>query len=121
VRERLEQLTQAAEILCVNWFRKARTAVVWPGFATTCACLSWMIGRIEGTAHGEEHASARRALRTSTGVRSISPASSSNASFPCRLAWREELNYTMIVQPNSRKDAHGAAETKAEIEKRLAA
>jgi phosphoenolpyruvate carboxykinase (GTP) len=56
--ERLEQLdAKLPKFFCVNWFRKdADGKFVWPGFGDNMRVLSWMIGRIEGTAHGDEHA-----------------------------------------------------------------
>ncbi|CAN7146453.1 phosphoenolpyruvate carboxykinase (GTP) [Caballeronia sp. LjRoot31] len=58
VGERLEQLdAKLPKFFCVNWFRKdADGKFVWPGFGDNMRVLSWMIGRIEGTAHGDEHA-----------------------------------------------------------------
>jgi phosphoenolpyruvate carboxykinase (GTP) len=58
VGERLEQLdAKLPKFFCVNWFRKdADGKFVWPGFGDNMRVLSWMIGRIEGTAQGVEHA-----------------------------------------------------------------
>jgi phosphoenolpyruvate carboxykinase (GTP) len=58
VGERLEQLdAKLPKFFCVNWFRKdADGKFVWPGFGDNMRVLSWMIGRIEGTTQGEEHA-----------------------------------------------------------------
>jgi phosphoenolpyruvate carboxykinase (GTP) len=56
--KRLAQLDATLpKIFCVNWFRKgADGKFVWPGFGDNMRVLSWMIGRIEGTAKGGEHA-----------------------------------------------------------------
>ena len=58
VGERLEQLdAKLPKFFCVNWFRKgADGKFVWPGFGDNMRVLSWMIGRIEGAAQGDEHA-----------------------------------------------------------------
>jgi phosphoenolpyruvate carboxykinase (GTP) len=56
--ERLAQLNaKLPKFFCVNWFRKGSDGkFVWPGFGDNMRVLTWMIGRIEGTAKGEEHA-----------------------------------------------------------------
>lgn len=43
-------------IYCVNWFRKgADGKFVWPGYGENMRVLEWMLGRIEGTAGGEDN------------------------------------------------------------------
>jgi phosphoenolpyruvate carboxykinase (GTP) len=43
-------------IYCVNWFRKgADGKFVWPGYGENMRVLEWMLGRIEGTAHGVDN------------------------------------------------------------------
>ena len=56
--ERLVQLdAKLPKFFCVNWFRKgADGKFVWPGFGDNMRVLTWIIGRIECTAKGEEHA-----------------------------------------------------------------
>ena len=44
-------------IFCVNWFRKgADGKFVWPGYGENMRVLAWMLGRIDSTAGGVEHA-----------------------------------------------------------------
>ena len=43
-------------IYCVNWFRKDENGkFVWPGYGENMRVLAWMLGRIEGTASGQEN------------------------------------------------------------------
>ncbi|MFW7342521.1 phosphoenolpyruvate carboxykinase (GTP) [Pollutimonas sp. H1-120] len=52
----LERLGAALpRIYCVNWFRKgADGKFIWPGFADNVRVLKWIIGRLEGSAQGED-------------------------------------------------------------------
>jgi phosphoenolpyruvate carboxykinase (GTP) len=56
--ERLEALdAKLPRFFCVNWFRKdAAGKFVWPGFGDNMRVLAWMIGRIEGSANGDDRA-----------------------------------------------------------------
>jgi phosphoenolpyruvate carboxykinase (GTP) len=42
-------------IYCVNWFRKGDDGkFIWPGFADNVRVLKWIIGRLEGSAQGQD-------------------------------------------------------------------
>ena len=44
------------QIFCVNWFRKgADGKFVWPGYGENMRALEWMLGRVDGTAGGEDN------------------------------------------------------------------
>ena len=50
------QGAKVPRIYCVNWFRKgADGKFIWPGYGDNMRVLEWMLGRIEGTAGGEEN------------------------------------------------------------------
>jgi phosphoenolpyruvate carboxykinase (GTP) len=43
-------------IYCVNWFRKgADGKFIWPGYGDNMRVLAWILGRIDGTAGGQEN------------------------------------------------------------------
>jgi phosphoenolpyruvate carboxykinase (GTP) len=43
-------------IYCVNWFRKgADGKFVWPGYGENMRVLEWMLGRLEGSAGGDDN------------------------------------------------------------------
>jgi phosphoenolpyruvate carboxykinase (GTP) len=126
VGERLEQPdAKLPKFFCVNWFRKgADGKFVWPGFGDNMRVLRWMIGRIEGTAHGEEHAFglSPRFEDIDWGALDFTREQFERVISVQDSAWREELElhdelFTKLAQGLPTE----LAETKAEIEKRLAA
>jgi phosphoenolpyruvate carboxykinase (GTP) len=113
------------KIYTTNWFRKGEDGkFVWPGFGENMRVLKWMIERIEGTAKGQDHAtgvSPSYADLTWDGLdfsaeQFHSVISTDQATLRKELALHAEL-FTQL--------AHhlppALIETKATIEKRLAA
>jgi phosphoenolpyruvate carboxykinase (GTP) len=124
VGERLEQLdAKLPKFFCVNWFRKdADGKFVWPGFGDNMRVLSWMIGRIEGTAHGDEHAFglSPRFEDIDWGALDFTREQFERVVSVQDSAWRAELElhdelFTKLAQGLPAE----LAETKAGIEKRL--
>jgi phosphoenolpyruvate carboxykinase (GTP) len=49
--------SQAPKLYCTNWFRKNDEGkFIWPGFGENMRVLSWIIGRVEGTAEASQTA-----------------------------------------------------------------
>jgi phosphoenolpyruvate carboxykinase (GTP) len=112
-------------IFCVNWFRKgADGKFVWPGYGENMRVLAWMLGRIDGTAGGVEHA-----IGTSPRYEDLhwDGLAFTRAQFDSVIgiepaAWQQEL---VLHQELFTQLAHGLPPelpaTKARIEQRLAA
>jgi phosphoenolpyruvate carboxykinase (GTP) len=124
--ERLEQLdAKLPKFFCVNWFRKdADGKFVWPGFGDNMRVLSWMIGRIEGTTHGDEHAFglSPRFEDIDWGALDFTREQFERVISVQDSAWRTELElhdelFTKLAQGLPAE----LAETKAAIEKRVSA
>jgi phosphoenolpyruvate carboxykinase (GTP) len=124
--ERLEKLdAKMPKFFCVNWFRKdAGGKFVWPGFGDNMRVLSWMIGRIEGTAHGDEHAFglSPRFEDIDWGALDFTREQFERVISVQESAWRAELElhdelFTKLAQGLPSE----LAETKAAIEKRVSA
>jgi phosphoenolpyruvate carboxykinase (GTP) len=126
VGERLEQLdAKLPKFFCVNWFRKgADGKFVWPGFGDNMRVLSWMIGRVEGTAQGEEHAFglSPRYEDIAWGKLDFTREQFERVISVKDSAWREELQlHGELFAKLAQGLPAELAETKNGIEKRLAA
>ena len=112
-------------IFCVNWFRKDETGkFVWPGFGENMRVLKWMIDRLEGHGQGTEHAfgvSPRFEDIHWDGL-NFSTEQYKTVTHIDNAAWTKELElhselFTQLAHHLPRE----LEETKANIEKRLAA
>ncbi|MDR7096847.1 phosphoenolpyruvate carboxykinase (GTP) [Hydrogenophaga laconesensis] len=120
------QGAQLPAIYCVNWFRKDEAGkFVWPGFGENMRVLKWMIDRLEGQAgEGTEHAfgvSPRFEDLRWDGL-DFSADQYRTVTHIDRDAWVKELDlhaelFTQLAYHLPRE----LEETKAQIEKRLAA
>jgi len=112
-------------IYTTNWFRKGEDGkFVWPGYGENMRVLKWMIDRIEGKAQGKEHvfgvSPAYEELNW-TGL-SFSAEQFKTVTSIDKAAWQKELQlHTELFQQLEYHLPRELGETKAEIEKRLAA
>ena len=112
-------------IFCVNWFRKGDDGkFVWPGYGDNMRVLKWMIDRIEGQAQGTDHVfgvSPTYKEITWTGL-NFSEAQFNTVTSIDKAAWTEELKlHSELFQQLAYHLPKELEETKAQIEKRLAA
>jgi phosphoenolpyruvate carboxykinase (GTP) len=112
-------------IYTTNWFRKGEDGkFVWPGYGENMRVLKWMIDRIEGKAQGKEHvfgvSPAYEELNW-TGL-NFSAEQFKTVTSIDKAAWQKELQlHTELFQQLEYHLPRELGETKAEIEKRLAA
>ncbi|MRD46775.1 phosphoenolpyruvate carboxykinase (GTP) [Caenimonas koreensis DSM 17982] len=112
-------------IYTTNWFRKGEDGkFVWPGYGENMRVLKWMIDRIEGTAQGKEHvfgvSPAYEELNW-TGLNFSADQFNTVTSIE-KAAWQQELKlHTELFQQLEYHLPKELGETKAQIEKRLAA
>ncbi|MDO9196021.1 phosphoenolpyruvate carboxykinase (GTP) [Rhodoferax sp.] len=112
-------------IYCVNWFRKGDDGkFVWPGYGENMRVLKWMIDRIEGQAQGQDNlfgVSPTYDEITWTGL-DFSAEQFKTVTSIDKAAWTEELKlHTELFQQLAYHLPKELEETKAQIEKRLAA
>jgi phosphoenolpyruvate carboxykinase (GTP) len=113
------------KIYCVNWFRKgADGKFVWPGYGENMRVLKWMLERVEGAAQGLEHVfgiSPRYEDLSWSGLEFSRDQFDSVIGID-RAAWAEELKlHDELFEQLSYHLPEELRQTKAQIEKRLAA
>lgn len=111
------------KIYCVNWFRKgADGKFVWPGFGENMRVLAWMLGRIDGTAKGEENAFGITPRYEDLNWKGLSftKAQFDEVTSMDPAAWREELKlHAELFETLRHHLPQALLDTKAEIERRL--
>ncbi|WP_114972285.1 phosphoenolpyruvate carboxykinase (GTP) [Rhodoferax ferrireducens] len=112
-------------IYCVNWFRKGDDGkFVWPGYGENMRVLKWMIDRLEGQAQGADNlfgVSPTYDEITWTGL-DFTPEQFNTVTSIDKAAWTEELKlHAELFQQLAYHLPKELEETKAQIEKRLAA
>jgi len=116
---------QLPRIYTTNWFRKGEDGkFVWPGYGENMRVLKWMIDRIEGKAQGQEHvfgvSPAYEELNW-TGL-DFSAEQFKTVTSIDKAAWQKELQlHADLFQQLEYHLPRELGETKAQIEKRLAA
>jgi phosphoenolpyruvate carboxykinase (GTP) len=113
------------KIYCVNWFRTDENGkFVWPGFGDNMRVLKWMLDRIEGTAGGTEHifgVTPRYEDLKWDGI-DFSQEQFNKITSIDKAAWEAELKLrTELFDKLNYHLPKALEETKAQLEKRLAA
>jgi phosphoenolpyruvate carboxykinase (GTP) len=113
------------KIFCVNWFRKGEDGkFVWPGYGDNMRVLKWIIERVEGKASGTPNVfgiSPTYADITWTGL-DFTPEQFKTVISIDKSAWEKELQlHAELFQQLQYHLPKELSETKAQIEKRLAA
>ena len=113
------------KIYTTNWFRKGDDGkFVWPGYGENMRVLKWMIDRIEGSAQGHEHITGVSPHYNDlnwTGL-DFSAEQWDTVTSTDKAAWLKELAlHTELFQQLAHNLPKELSETKAALEKRLAA
>jgi phosphoenolpyruvate carboxykinase (GTP) len=113
------------KIFCVNWFRTDENGkFVWPGFGDNMRVLKWMLDRIDGTAGGTEHifgVTPRYEDLKWDGI-DFSREQYEKITSIDKAAWEAELKlHTELFDKLKHHLPRSLEETKAQLEKRLAA
>ena len=113
------------KIFTTNWFRKGEDGkFVWPGYGENMRVLKWMIDRLEGKVQGTEHVfgvSPAYEELTWTGL-NFSADQFKTVIGIDKAAWQKEMElHTELFEQLAYHLPRELGETKARIEKRLAA
>jgi phosphoenolpyruvate carboxykinase (GTP) len=113
------------KIYCVNWFRTDENGkFVWPGFGDNMRVLKWMLDRIDGTAGGAENifgVTPRYEDLKWDGI-DFSREQYDKITSIDKAAWEAELKlHTELFDKLKHHLPKALEETKAQLEKRLAA
>jgi phosphoenolpyruvate carboxykinase (GTP) len=112
-------------IFCVNWFRTDEQGrFVWPGYSENMRVLQWMIGRIEGKAGGAEHVfgTSPRYEDLSWNGLDFSREDFAKITAIDKAQWLEEFKlHAALFESLAHGLPHQLPDTKAALEKRLAA
>lgn len=113
------------KIFTTNWFRKDENGkFVWPGYGENMRVLKWMIDRIEGRVHGEQHVFGISPTYQELEWEGLpfTPEQFKQVTQIDIPAWEKELElHHELFQQLSHKLPQELKDTKARIEKRLAA